>query len=133
MRHANRKPKARPDSPESVIGRAQSHGHCSVNGKECVMRRLLTLAVLTLTMAATAGSPMCDSGCIANAEDRRPAVDMAQQQRHRIRHAADHTYPPPAGEQRGTLRGDFWTPNERDRVVPEDGSRSGFETIVPSR
>jgi hypothetical protein len=35
-------------------------------------------------------------------------------------------------QRRRPLRGDFWTPAEFDRAFPEEGSRTGFETIVPS-
>src|SRR5688572_16866496 len=135
MRHANRKPESGPGRPECAMGPAQSYGHCSVNGTECVMRRMLTVAALALAMLGAGVLPRCDSGCIANAEDRRPApVPVQDEQRRHVRQPVDYIYPPPVGEeQRGPLRGDFWTPAEFERVIPEGGNRSGFETIVPAR
>lgn len=103
------------------------------------MRRMLALAALTLAMMGIAGLPTCDSGCVASAEDGRPAVDSSRPQavpaggaRGRVREPVDYIYPPPLGEeQRGSLRGDFWTPAEFDRTFPDTGA--GFETIVPVR
>jgi hypothetical protein len=97
------------------------------------MRRMLTLAALTLAMTGAAG--LCDSGCIANAEDRRPApVPVQDEQQRRVREPVDYIYPPPVGEQQhGPVRGDFWTPAEFDRAFPEDAGVAGFETIVPAR
>jgi hypothetical protein len=99
------------------------------------MRRMLSIAALALGMLGVGGLPRCDSGCVANAEDRRPApVPVQGEQRRHVRQPVDYIYPPPVGEeQRGSLRGDFWTPQERDRVFRQDWNRPGFETIVPGR
>src|SRR5262245_49906507 len=133
MRHANRKPKAGQNVLESAARLAQSHGHCSVNGKGCVMRRTLPRVALALAMAV-AGLLTCDSGCIANAEEGRAPQSPVRDEPRPNRQPVDHVYPPPPrDEQRAPRRGDFWTPAEFDNVLPEDGRRHGFETIVPAR
>jgi hypothetical protein len=97
------------------------------------MRRMLTLAALTLAMVGTAGLPACDSGCVAGAQDRpvgapdRPQVVPAQDgkaDKRRIRQPVDYIYPPPLNDRRrGPLRGDFWADDEIKQIFD---SRQSF-------
>jgi hypothetical protein len=105
-----------------AMGLAQLCGHCWVIGMERVVRRMLTLAVLTLAMMGPVGLPACDSGCVASAEDR-PARDadppqpVRAQESRGMRQPVDYIYPPPLDDtQRGRLVGDFWTDGQMRRI-----------------
>jgi hypothetical protein len=97
----------------------------------------LALGILVFAMLAAAGPPICDSGCIARAEDARPALKKSDFLRipaareivpsqyeslmHQVRRQAAEEYNPNVEREsrRKFRRGDFWPQKDFDRAFQD--------------
>ena len=100
------------------------------------MRRMLARGILVRAMLGVAGPLVCDSGCVAQAEDSRQVLKKPDFVRVPANQALEEYNPDVERErQRAFRRGDFWSPKDFNRAFPDnrvqDNPYRGFERIFP--